>query len=284
MRMRDALEPRAMAIGAVAALALVIDTSIPTRRDYLLEPAWTVAVYGALPLGAGLAIDASAKRLGPDPSASTRRSLGTAVLLGAGIATLLAAIGARAWLLPQGWFEARPLPMILAAAVGAALVVTGALVGRVKLDAWGVGLGDVRWWAPRFFVLMALIVPAIALAAWLSPELLSYYPEYKPARTDATILVRYQLGNGFYMLGWEYFFRGFLTFGVSRFAGAPAATVLQGLPFVLLHAGKPGLELIASYLGSVLLAAWCLRARTFVPAVLLHWGLNMTMELAGFWW
>lgn len=269
--MRETLEPRVMAIGAVAALALVIDTSIPTRRDYLLEPAWTVAVYGGLPLGAGILIDGW-------------RRLPTALMTGAGVATLLGAVIARAWILPKGWFETRPVAMIITAAIGTILVVGGALAGSVQLNRWGVALGDVRWWAPRFGVLMALIVPSIAVAAWASPAMLAYYPEYKPARADASILLRYQLGNGFYMLGWEYFFRGFLAFGIARSAGAPVAAVLQGLPFVLLHAGKPGIEVLASYLGSVLLTAWCLRARTFLPAVLLHWGLNMTMEIAGFLW
>jgi membrane protease YdiL (CAAX protease family) len=268
-RMRDAFDPQLMGIGLAAMFVLVVDSVSPVRRDYLFEPMWSVALWGLVPFS--VAVLASCER----------RPLKLGVAAIACIAAV-ATVCARAWVMPTGWFDARPMTMLALVGPTAALTAFAAWFGNVDTGKWGVAIGDWRWWLPRFGVLMALIVPTIAIAAWVSPDLLEFYPEYKPARTDWRLLVYCQIGTGFYMLGWEYFYRGFLTFGVASRANASAAAVLQALPFLLLHAGKPEIEVIASYVGSVVLAAWCLRARTFLPSVLLHWGLNLTMEVAGF--
>lgn len=267
--MREAFDPVLFGIGVVAMFVLLVDTTYPIARDYVLEPVWTLGIYGALPFGAAVA-------------ASVRRHRVASYVAALGVACLLVPICGRAWFMPRGAFDSRPEVLIAFVAAGSVLVAAGARLGRFDLDTWGAGLGQWRWWLPRLGLLFALIVPGVGIAALVSPELLAYYPEYPPARTDGRILLFYQLANGLYMLGWEFFFRGFLTFGVASRAGAKVAILLPAIPFLLLHRNKPELEMVSSFLGSMVLSAWCLRARTFLPSVLLHWGLNLTMELLGF--
>ncbi len=268
-RLRDAFDGRIMAIGLVAAFALAVDSAHPAKADLVLQPVWFLALYGALPFCVAVLVEGAERWKAAIPAACG------AFLVAAMIAT-------RAWLAPAGFFEKQPWTAAALVGTGLALAVAGAIAGRLDLSRWGLSAGDWRWWAPLTAFLLLLAAPLVVAAAHLSPELMSYYPEYAPARHDARALFLSQLGTGVYMLSWEYFFRGFLTFAIAARAGAPVAVLLQALPFLVLHTEKPELELLSSYAGAVVLAACCLRARTFLPAVILHWGINAIMEVTAY--
>lgn len=268
-RLRDAFDGPIMAIGLVAAFAFAVDSAHPAKADLVLQPAWFLALYGALPFAVAVLVEGAANWRAAVPA-----TCGAFLVAGA--------IATRAWLAPAGFFEKQPWAFAALAGTGVALAAAGAVAGRLDLSRWGVAAGDWRWWAPLTGGLLLLAIPLVLAAARLSPDLLAYYPEYEPARHDGGVLVLSQLGTGVYMLAWEYFFRGFLTFAVAARAGAPVAVLLQALPFLVLHTEKPELELFTSYAGAVLAAALCLRARTFLPAFIVHWGINAAMEAAAF--
>lgn len=268
-RLRDAFDGRIMAIGLVAAFAFAVDSAHPAKTDLVLQPAWFLALYGALPFCVAVLVEGAGRWRAAVPAACG------AFLVAVFVAT-------RAWVAPAGFFEKQPWTAAALVTTGLAFAVAGAVAGRLDLSRWGIGAGDWRWWAPLTGFLLLVSAPVVFAAAHLSPELMSYYPEYGPARHDARALLFAQLGTGVYMLAWEYFFRGFLTFAIAARAGAPVAVLLQALPFLVLHTEKPELELFASYGGSILVAACCLRARTFLPAFILHWGVNAMMEVTAY--
>lgn len=256
-------------IGTVAAAVLLIDLQHAPARDAILEPAWTAAVYLALPLAAIVWLDIAKRPL-------------AAVLAALGTLTVAAPVAARAWVMPRHWFVAHPLWILYPTLAGIAVLVAAARAGGARLGDWGMGLGNWRWWGPRFAALMGIIVPLVALGAVLSPRLLEIYPEYGPARQSLHGLALYQAGNGLYMAGWEFLFRAFLLFGVARYAGPRSAVLVQALPFFLLHSGKDEVEMAASFGGSLFLGWFCWRARCYWPAVFLHWSLNGVMEILGY--
>ncbi|MBT3221333.1 MAG: CPBP family intramembrane metalloprotease [Proteobacteria bacterium] len=261
-----------LTVGNVAALSIMIDAKHGVSRGIVLEPAWTIAVYLALPLVAIVALDMK------------RQVVGSSLVALGGLA-IAVPIAARSWFGMRLVIDKNPeMYLIAPTVVAVVLLVLAAYLSGVKLAEWGFSAGDWRWWVPRFLGLMAGIVPLVLFAAWMDPEFLDFYPEYVPARTSAWELFKYQLGNGFYMVGWEFFFRGFLIFALARHLGWTGAAIFQAIPFMLLHEGKPELEMAASFGGAVLLAYFCLRARSFWPAVALHWGLNLSMEVLGFCW
>jgi membrane protease YdiL (CAAX protease family) len=73
-----------------------------------------------------------------------------------------------------------------------------------------------------------------------------------------------------YMLAWEWFFRGFLLFGLKKIMPAWAAALIQASLFCLLHWGKPPIELISSFFGGLVLAGVALRYKSVLPCFLVH--------------
>ena len=259
-------------VSLMAGFCLMVDTKHGVRRDGYLEPAWTMCVYVVLPVAAAIPIDAK-ERL-----RATTLSLICATIAFVPIAHRIWVDGGKRY-----YFN-NPEMMILPAAVGTLAVIASARASSTSLSEWGLGFGDWRWWGPRTGGLILAIIPFLAIAAIVAPELREFYPEYRPARESLLNLFKYQIGNGVYLFGWEFFFRGFLLFGVTRIAGLKAAILLQAIPFMLLHKGKPEIEMASSFIGAMMLGWFCWRGRSFWPAFLLHWCLNATMEIIGFFW
>lgn len=105
-------------------------------------------------------------------------------------------------------------------------------------------------------------------------------------RVNLKALLFYELGMGFYMFCWEFFFRGFLLFGLQKSRlGAWGAVIIQALLFMFLHwsldarAAKPGLEVLSALPGGIILGWFALRTRTFLYGYLIHWAISVTLDL-----
>src|SRR5204863_6812623 len=99
------------------------------------------------------------------------------------------------------------------------------------------------------------------------------YPLQLQAAYSWPYLVYFEFTYGFYLLCWEWFYRGFLTFGLARAFGAVPAIVLQAIAFGIMHWGKPTPEFVSSFFGGAVLAWLALRARSFLPGFYLHWSI-----------
>jgi membrane protease YdiL (CAAX protease family) len=173
-------------------------------------------------------------------------------------------------------------PLVWGCVAGVTLITVAMVWGRVSWKDWGLTLGDVKWWGKPVGALLLVIMIGIPTAVWLFPEFAEFYPRYKPGRTDVVALLQYQVAMGVYMFCWEFFFRGFMLFGVARTLGAMPAILIQASPFFLLHEGKPQPELISSWFGGILMGWLCLKARSIWPSFLLHWVLYSSMEISSF--
>jgi len=99
-------------------------------------------------------------------------------------------------------------------------------------------------------------------------------------------LVFYELIMGFYMFCWEFFFRGFLLFGLSRarILGNVGAVIAQTIPFTLLHwsldpnSAKPMPEIIGAFFGGLALGALAIRTRSFFYGFLIHWAISAALD------
>jgi membrane protease YdiL (CAAX protease family) len=108
--------------------------------------------------------------------------------------------------------------------------------------------------------------------------------------TAVTRLIYYELTMGCYFFCWEFYFRGFLLFGLakSRFVGPWTAIILQTIPFVIMHwspvpgASKPPIEILGAALGGPLLGYLALRTRSFYYGFLIHWLMAMALDIAVF--
>lgn len=249
----------------MAAFALIVDERMRPSLSGL-EPFWTIALLLCFPLGAALAVEA-------------RTVPGRVVGAVFGLGALVVPVGR--WVLGYKRDVFVDDPTILVAPTCACLAVLAVTAWLdLDLNRFGLGRGDVRWWVPRTAVLLAACVPFVLISAWLFPSLLEFYPS-RSARGSNEVFIKVMLGRGLYFVAWEWFFRGFLVFGLAPAIGVRGALVAQAYPFLLVHRTKPVAEMCTSFTGAVGLGAFSWRAGTMWPAFLLHWFLNVTMEVTG---
>jgi membrane protease YdiL (CAAX protease family) len=80
------------------------------------------------------------------------------------------------------------------------------------------------------------------------------------------------------LIGWEFFFRGWILFGYARKFG-PEAIWLQAVPFAMAHIGKPELETLSTILGGFAFGWVAWRTRSFLYPFLIHWFIATFMIL-----
>lgn len=156
-------------------------------------------------------------------------------------------------------------------------VLVMAFFGKGELSQYGLARGDGARGAP-YALAMYLPMAVLVYFASLRPDFQAYYPLDKRILTDYAYAVYFELMYGYYLFCWEFFFRGFLTFGLYRWAGWWGVG-LQAIAFALMHWGKPTPEIIGAFLAGLVLAWLALRVRSFLPCFWLHWAVSMTLDL-----
>ncbi len=156
-------------------------------------------------------------------------------------------------------------------------VLTLALFGKGELSEYGLARGDFKTGALYALSMYVLMLPLIYWAAQ-RPEFRQYYPLDKRTLTDPVYAVYFQIAYGYYLFCWEFFFRGFLTFGLYRWMGWWGVG-LQAGAFALLHYGKPTLEVVGSLIAAFVLSWVALRVKSFLPCFWVHWAVHATLEI-----
>lgn len=136
------------------------------------------------------------------------------------------------------------------------------LAFRQSPKEYGFQLGD--WKAGLVITLgaMALIGPVIWLVVRADAAMRSYYEYlFGPALPLITFLD---------LIGWEFFFRGWLLFGYAREFGDHALW-LQAVPFAIAHIGKPEIETLSTIFGGFLFGVVAWRTKSFLYPFLIHW-------------
>lgn len=135
------------------------------------------------------------------------------------------------------------------------------LVFRESPRDYGLALGD--WRAGLVITLggIVLMTPVIWSLAKLDPTSQSYYQGMTASLPWNTF---------FQIFGWEFLFRGWITFGYARKFGADALWI-QAVPFALMHIGKPEIETLSTVFGGFAFGWIAYRTRSFLYPFLIHW-------------
>lgn len=141
---------------------------------------------------------------------------------------------------------------------------------KEKLKNYGFTLGDKKFG----FITAGLFMIVMLIVVWIasgSAKFASTYPQggIKVSESFMTFFL-YELCILVYMLGWEFFWRGYSLFGLKSKFGY-YSIFIQMIPFFILHKGKPEIELFASIFAGLILGVQALRSRSFVYCWLLHW-------------
>ena len=174
-------------------------------------------------------------------------------------------------------------------------ILTIFFVFRENPDRYGFALtSSKRTWLVVGVLFATLFVAMLAVSRWSAfqayyplfknyPEFISIfapnvYPKISPWVSGPMLLIYAEASYGLYLFCWEFFFRGYLLFGLQRSVGW-AAVLLQAIPFGLLHYGKPTTEFAASFGAGIILGIIALSAKSFVPCFVLHWSAAVSFDL-----
>ena len=128
-----------------------------------------------------------------------------------------------------------------------------------------------------------LMIPFMLLALQLFPAFQQKYPLCKVAGTNWKTFIPYEISYGIYMFSWEFFFRGFMLFGLERRFGNYSILV-QTIPFAVMHYSKPFTEAMGSIFAGVLLGVVAFETRSFIYGAAIHWLVAMTMDILALAW
>ena len=128
-----------------------------------------------------------------------------------------------------------------------------------------------------------LMLPLIALVLQLFPAFQQKYPLSNVAGTNWKVFTAYEISYGVYMFCWEFFFRGFMLFGLEKRFGN-YSILIQTIPFVTKHTSKPFPEAMGSIITGVVLGALALETRSFIYGAAVHWLVAMSMDVLALAW
>lgn len=135
------------------------------------------------------------------------------------------------------------------------------LLRRQRLKEYGFSLGDWKNGLKITFLAILLSTPVLYLASIQSQEIHSYYQAQREEIPWNTF---------FDLIGWEFFFRGWILFTYLRAYGEDGLW-LHAVPFALAHIGKPELETMTTIFGGYAFGWIARRTGSFLYPFLIHW-------------
>ena len=146
-------------------------------------------------------------------------------------------------------------------------IITITVILRRNPLNFGLRLGNFRVWG--FYVISTLIIALPILYIASRSSLLAAY--YTIRQFD---VVKYSLETTAYLFAWEFLFRGFLLFGLKDKL-KESSILVQMVPFVLVHFGKPEIETISTILTGIYFGYVSYRGNSYWPAFIIHLFINI---------
>ncbi len=126
-----------------------------------------------------------------------------------------------------------------------------------------------------YFILIMFVI------SWFASSSSSFsetYPLLQSAKESWNLFFIFEAGILLYVFAWEFIWRGFMLFGLEEKFGFYAVLV-QMIPFVILHNGKPVLETFGAILGGIALGILAFRTRSILYCVIVHISVMFTIDL-----
>lgn len=150
---------------------------------------------------------------------------------------------------------------------------------RHSLRTYGIGLGDWKTGLLSTLILLPLISVALLYPASQTPEMRAFYPFDHSITSLSWSFWRFEILRGLlFYTAWEFFFRGFMLFGLRRYVGTWLAVCIQTIPQCLWHIGMPAGEIFASIAGGILFGILAVRTGSILWPFLLHFGIGVVTD------
>jgi membrane protease YdiL (CAAX protease family) len=148
---------------------------------------------------------------------------------------------------------------------------------KEKIKDYGISFGDYKTGIKITLIFVLIMLPLIWVVSSF-PEFNKTYPHLSSAKTSWTIFLIFESGMLIYMFSWEFIWRGFMLFGLKEKFGY-YAVLIQMLPFLILHNGKPAPETFGAIIAGIALGVLALRTRSILYCVLTHMSIMFSIDL-----
>jgi membrane protease YdiL (CAAX protease family) len=135
---------------------------------------------------------------------------------------------------------------------------------------YGFSIGDWRLGLAYTALGILVMAPILYMLASGDESMKAYYERSLPGLPWTTFLD---------LIGWEFFFRGWILFAYARRFGHDAIW-LQAVPFALAHLGKPEVETLSTIFGGFAFGWVAWRTKSFLYPFLIHWFIATFVILA----
>ncbi len=134
---------------------------------------------------------------------------------------------------------------------------------------FGLRLGDYKLWSFYVVITVVIAIPVLYIGSLFS-SVGQYYSKSFNFYSFLTQMVPL-------LLFWEFILRGFILFGLKeRFK--ESSIIIQMVPFVLLHIGKPEIEILMCIPMGLWFGYIAYRGKSFWPAFITHAFINFTLK------
>jgi membrane protease YdiL (CAAX protease family) len=147
---------------------------------------------------------------------------------------------------------------------------------KENLKDYGLISGDFKVGLAFSSIFFFIMLPVIWFFS-ASPEFSEKYPHLLSSRNSWGIFLIYESGMLLYMISWEFIWRGFMLFGLKDKFGY-YSVLIQMIPFVILHNGKPVPETFGAIAGGIALGVLALRTNSVFYCILTHMGIMFTID------
>ncbi|HMU37376.1 MAG TPA: CPBP family glutamic-type intramembrane protease [Pseudomonadota bacterium] len=132
-------------------------------------------------------------------------------------------------------------------------------------------------WGRTYLILFAGILPLV-FAVSFTPAFQQSYPFYEKSGRSVFDFVVWEVEYLLTFVAVEFFFRGYLLFGLRRYLGSLSLFVSM-VPYALIHVLKPTPEALGSIFAGLLLGTLALCTGTLWSGVLLHVSVALSMDV-----
>lgn len=151
------------------------------------------------------------------------------------------------------------------------------LLLKEKIKDYGLNWGDYRIGLKITVFFLFIMLPLVWFASSL-PEFSKTYPHLPGAKSNWEVFLIFESGMLLYMFAWEFIWRGFMLFGLETKFGY-YSVLIQMIPFLILHNGKPAPETFGSIIAGIALGILALRTRSFLYCVIVHMSVIFSIDL-----
>lgn len=147
---------------------------------------------------------------------------------------------------------------------------------KENLTGYGVNFKESGLGLKVTYLCIIVMLPVI----WFVSSSVSFsntYPMLQSVKSNWYIFITFQLFLLLFIFAWEFFWRGFMLFGLKKEFGY-YAILIQMIPFVILHNGKPVFETFGAILGALALGILAYRTGSFLYGVIIHYLVMFMIE------